>query len=42
LSHVEQAFECTDAYGTYGIPKLSSFMCRGVERYLTSLHFTDV
>jgi hypothetical protein len=34
----EQALECTDAYETYGIPKLSSFMFQGVERYLTSLH----
>jgi hypothetical protein len=24
----EQALECTDTYGTNGIPKLSSFMCR--------------
>jgi hypothetical protein len=23
----EQALECTDTYGTYGIPKLSSIMC---------------
>jgi hypothetical protein len=26
----EQALKCTDAYGTYGIPKLSSFVCRWV------------
>jgi hypothetical protein len=35
---IEQAFECTDASGTYGIPKLNSFMCQWVGWYLTSLH----
>jgi hypothetical protein len=29
--------KCTDAYMTYGIPKLSSFACRQVGRYPTSL-----
>jgi hypothetical protein len=29
--------KCTGAYGTYGISKLSSFMCLRVGRYPTSL-----
>jgi hypothetical protein len=33
----EQALECTNAYGTYGISKLSSFVCHQVGRYLISL-----
>jgi hypothetical protein len=35
LTPVEQAFECTNAYGTYGIPKQSSVMCRSDESYPT-------
>jgi hypothetical protein len=31
--------KCTDAYETYGIPKLSSFMCHRVRQYPTSLCF---
>jgi hypothetical protein len=33
----EQELKCTDTYGTYGIPKLSSFVCHQVGRYLTTL-----
>jgi hypothetical protein len=29
--------KCTSSYGTYGIPKLSSFMCHRVGQYPTSL-----
>jgi hypothetical protein len=39
LGLMNNHLKCTDAYGTYGIPKLSSFMCHRVRQYPTSLYF---